>query len=96
MPDFHAPCHAEHGVTIPGCWPVVLSGDDDDCTCEGSPNAIAMEHRRRAWQRLQEMRERRAQREARSAGLAVLPGTTRIEPSDRPIVPGPLRVVAGR
>lgn len=93
MPDYERPCYVEHGVTIPGCWPVVISGDDDDCTCEGSPNAIAMEHRWRAWQRLQGMRERRAKREARSLGLALLPGTTRIEPHRGPIIRVPLRVV---
>lgn len=93
MSDYDAPCYVEHGVTIPGCWPVVLSGDDDDCTCPGSPNAIAMERRWRAWVRLQAIRERRAQREGASHGLSVLPGTTSIEPKARPVVRVPLRLV---
>lgn len=93
MTDFEAPCYTYNGFTIPGCWPVVLSGNDDDCTCEGSPNAIAMERRSRAWLRLQAMRERRASREARDLGLRALPGVTRIEPTTRAIVRVPLRVV---
>jgi len=93
MTDFEDRCHVDHGVTIPGCWPVVLSGDDDDCTCDGSPNAIAMDRQWRAWQRLLAMRERRAQREASDLGMRVLPGVRRIEASTRPIIRVPLRAV---
>lgn len=100
MSDYHAACEviddaslAAAPFCIPGCWPCVLSGDHDDCTCEGSPNAIAMDRRWRAWLRLQEMRKRRLHREAGDLGLRVLPGVTSIEPSPRPVVRVPLRVV---
>jgi hypothetical protein len=98
--DHYVPCEviedaslAAEPFCIPGCWPCVLSGDHDDCTCEGSPNAIAMDRRWRAWQRLVRMREHRAQRESADLGLHVLPGVTSIEHSGAPIVRVPLRVV---
>lgn len=49
-------------VHIPGCWPCVIRSDHDACTCEGSPNAIAMDRRWRAYQRLERMRARLPQR----------------------------------
>ena len=59
-------------VTIPGCWSAILYGDDA-CDCPGTPNAIAMERRGRALQRLQRLRERMRQRDLAAEGLAAFP-----------------------
>ena len=58
MTAYHAPCEMVDGVLIPGCWEAVIYGDDA-CTCPGSPNAIAMERRSKAWERLERIREKR-------------------------------------
>jgi len=93
MSDYEAPCEVSGGFDIPGCWSAVLYGPEA-CFCEGSPNAIAMDHRWAAWQRLQRMRVRRL--EAQGLGVIgggnVVGGGRHDAPSAR-VVRVPLRVV---
>lgn len=75
-------------VHIPGCWACVI-GDHDSCTCEGSPNAIAMDKRYRALTRLRGMQERRRMASAASDGLTAFPVPPPGMPYQAPTGPQP-------
>ena len=104
MTDFEDRCYDHQGFRIPVCWSAVIYGDDE-CICDGSPNAIAMDRRWRAWVRLEGIRERKREErqriqerqrvaEAKADGLGVLPGAKPFR-REGPFVRVPLRAIRG-